>query len=165
MKILKFNEFSGEPLDEREMQPMSPVMKKSLDELGKLFKTEDDIIKAIEKLGYKRHSMKHRSSEYAFRNPEDPERTYITYTDGSVRLMNTSVSWYTKQPKTNMGRVSMQILPTLRDRLLLILRVILKKNEIYQAWLKSADNLKSDDPVGDFLHKKRGYIAGKKYKL
>ena len=152
--------------------PMTTRLKNSLERIGKSFKTDEDIIKAIEALGFEREPLKanSQSAEYIFRyakNDEGEPYKYITYKNGYVRS-SMPQGWWAKKHSLNPGKphttpISNQLIPTARERLLLVLRRALKKSDLYQMWIKT--NLTSDDPVAEFIEKKRGVIAGKKYGL
>jgi hypothetical protein len=176
MNFLDFNGFINESIDEsdrrsvRAKSPMTPTLKKSLDRIGKSFQTDEDIVKAIELLGFKREPLKPNSNgaEYIFvydRDPDGLESRYITYENGYVRAIIPKGSWGRRYSKGthNMTPISDQYIPTTRERLLLVFRRALKKSDLYQMWAKT--ELSSDDPVAEFFEKKKGALLGKKYGL
>ena len=173
MNFLDFDEYINES-ERRSVaakSPMTPVLKKSLERIGKGFQTDEDIVKAIELLGFKREPLKPNSNgaEYIFVYGKDPETglesRYITYDNGYVRAIIPKGSWGRRFSKDthNMTPISDQYIPTKRERLLLVFRRALKKSDLYQMWLKT--NLTSDDPIAEFFEKKRGTLMGRKYGL
>lgn len=176
MNFLDFDRFINESEDEEEKRrsvaaksPMTPVLKKSLERIGKAFQTDEDIVKAIELLGFKREPLKPNSNgaEYIFVYDKDPETghtsRYITYDSGYVRSIAPKGAWARRFSKFTHSStpVSDQYIPTKRERLLLVFRRALKKSDFYQMWLKT--NLTSDDPIAEFFEKKKGALMGRKY--
>jgi hypothetical protein len=171
-----YDEFLNESREERGSvaggNPMTKRLKNSLERIGKNFKTDEDIIKAIEALGFEREPLKPNSqtAEYIFRyakNDEGAPYKYITYKNGYVRS-SMPQGWWSKSHSSEPNKphttpISNQVIPTTRERLLLVLRRALKRSDIYQVWIKT--NLTSDDPVAEFFEKKRGTLAGMKYGL
>jgi len=143
MEFLSYDQFLNENEEKprrsvRAKSPMTPILKKSLDRIGKSFKFVYDTDLDTGK--------KYR---------------YITYENGYVRAEMPGGHWKIKG--YNQTPISDQYIPTTRERLLLVLRRALKKNDLYQLWSKA--NLKSDDPVSEFFKKFKGTLAGRKYGL
>jgi hypothetical protein len=172
MEFLSYDQFLNENEEKprrsvRAKSPMTPILKKSLDRIGKSFKSDEEIVKAIEKLGFVREPLKPNSNgaEYIFVYDTDLDTgkkyRYITYENGYVRAEMPGGHWKIKG--YNQTPISDQYIPTTRERLLLVLRRALKKNDLYQLWSKA--NLKSDDPVSEFFKKFKGTLAGRKYGL
>lgn len=171
MNFLGFREFLNE--SERRTvagkSPMTPTLRKSLDRIGKSFKSDEEIVNAIELLGFERESVKPNSgsAEYIFVYAKDPSTgeayKYITYSSGYVRAIMPKGSWGRRMgfhTAPNMTPVSDQYIPTTRDRLLLVLRRALKKSDLYK--MCKIDQT-SDDPVAEFFEKRRGVLLGKKF--
>jgi hypothetical protein len=174
MNFLAFKEFINESdrKSVRKKSPMTPTLRKSLDRIGKSFKSDKEIVNAIELLGFSRESVKPNSgsAEYIFVYSKDPVTgeayKYITYSSGYVRAIMPKGSWgrsMATDTTPNMAPISNQYIPTTRDRLLLVLRRALKKSELYKMWIKT--DLTSEDPIAEFFEKKRGTLLGKKYGL
>ena len=174
MNFLGFNDFINESeFEERrsvaKKSPMTDRLKNSLERIGKSFKTDEDIVKAIESLGWEREMTKPNSSsaEYIFVKSRDSETgetsRYITYSSGYVRAVLPKSGWGRRFSKGthNMTPISDQYIPTTRERLLLVLRRALKETDLYKMWIKT--NTNSDDPVAEFLEKKRGTLLGRKF--
>jgi len=178
--IYSYDEFLNEAQEERRSvatgSPMTPQLKKSLETIGSGFKSEEDIVKAIEALGFVREPLKANSqtAEYIFKYGKDPESgedyKYITYKNGYVRAVMPQGSWSrrhsSKPTKPNITPISNQLIPTTRERLLLVFRRALKTSNLYgmyKAWQK--ENPSSKNPVEEFLEKKRGTITGMKFGL
>jgi len=176
--IYSYDEFLNEAEGERRSvasgSPMTPQLKKSLEEIGSGFKSEEDIVKAIEALGFVREPLKDnsQSAEYIFKYAKDPKSgedyKYITYSNGYVRAIMPQGSFSrrhsSKPTQPNMAPISDQLIPTTRERLLLVLRRALKRSNLYgmyKAWKK--ENPSSKNPVVEFLEKKRGTITGMKF--
>jgi hypothetical protein len=173
--IYSYDEFLNEAQEERRSvasgSPMTPQLKKSLEEIGRGLKSEEDIIKAIEALGFVREPLKanSQSAEYIFKYAKDLESgedyKYITYSNGYVRAIMPQGSFsrrHSRQP--NRAPISDQLIPTTRERLLLVLRRALKRSSLYgmyKTWKK--ENPTSKNPVVEFLEKKRGTITGMKF--
>jgi hypothetical protein len=175
MNFLDYNEFVNESKYDFERRsvakgsPMTAILKKSLERLGKSFKTDKDIVNAIEMLGFERESLKSNSSsaEYVFIKGRDKESgelsRYVTYSSGYVRAILPKSEWGRRHTNTthNMTPVTDQFIPTPRERLLLVLRIALKNSDLYREWSKLSKS--SDISVEEFLEKKRGSLLGKKF--
>lgn len=173
MEFLNYDEFVNES-DRRSVaqgSPMTPTLKKSLERIGKSFKSDEDIVNAIELLGFERENLDPRSTsaEYSFIKGRDSETgqpsKYVTYSSGYVRAIMPKGFWGRRFSPTgyNMTPISDQLIPTTRDRLLLVFRRALKESDLYKMWIKT--NPTSDDPIAEFFEKKRGTLLGKKFGL
>lgn len=174
MNFLAFKEFLNESnrRSVAKRSPMTTTLRKSLDRIGKSFKSDEEIVNAIELLGFERESVKpySGSAEYIFVYAEDPATgeayKYITYSSGYVRAVMPKGSWgrsMSTNTQPNMAPISDQYIPTTRDRLLLVLRRALKKSDLYKIWIKTNPTL--DDPIAEFFEKRRGALLGKKFGL
>jgi len=169
--IYSYDEFLIEKRSVAASSPMTPQLKKSLEEIGSGFKSEEDIVRAIEALGFVREPLKANSqtAEYIFKYGKDPvsgeDYKYITYSNGYVRAIMPKRFRFTGSPSSKyMAPISDQLIPTSRERLLLVLRRALKKSDLYgmyKTWKK--ENPSSKNPLAEFLEKKRGTITGRKF--
>jgi hypothetical protein len=165
-KFLSFDNFTLNENEVNEME-MSPRIKKSLERIGKPFKTDQEIVDAIVKMGYIQTNKRNRTAEYTFYDPKSGNE-YATYSTGYVRAIMEPSGWakrFMKATQKNMTPITRFMIPTTRERLLVVLRRVLKQSDLYHMWKKSAPKMDSDDPVGDFFQVKRGAIIGKKYGL
>jgi hypothetical protein len=176
MNFLDYNEFVNESKYDFERRsvaqgsPMTPALTKSLSRLGKSFKSDKDIIKVIELLGFRREPLKPNSTsaEYIFVKDRDENLgplKYITYSSGYVRAEYRSYFMGRLRGGNNVDQtpVSDQFIPTTRDRLLLVLRRALKQSELYPQWLKMSKS--SDISVEEFIEKKKPYLISKRFGL
>lgn len=151
--IKSFVDFVDESNDNEDM-PTAALLK-SLEDLGKGFKDEEDIVKAITALGFERKkSGLERTADYVFVDPTGNEKKYISYDRGYVKYNEKSKSW-----RGGDVKVIFCILHDVKDRLLLILRRALKTTYLYNDWKKSKKTAK------DFIESKRGTLTGRRFGL
>jgi hypothetical protein len=161
MKRIKlYEEFTNENVLRKQV---NPTLGKSLEDLGKGFQTDEEIVDAICSLGFQRiQTGKERSADYAFSDPEEKYKRYISYTTGYVRIFSHGSGWFGKpaapgEERIAKGPMSKDILRTSRERLLFILRRALKTVDLYHRWKKSKTDVKT------FLETKGGYLNGRKF--
>jgi hypothetical protein len=144
--------------DEFLNEAASPTLRKSLDKLD-VFDDEEEIIQAIIDSGFEQKKPNWKvSCDYAFLNPTT-EKEYRSYTTGTVRAIWEPSKYSNKT--VWVTRVTRDILPDTKDRLLLILRLALKKSlgNLYDKFIHSNQNIK------EFLHSHRGMLGVRKFGL
>jgi hypothetical protein len=154
-----FDEFINEDdTDESSyLRKPSPVLLKSLESIGKGFDSDREIIEAIERLGFKKSRKRiTSSSDFSFDDPDREAARYNSYTNGTVRYETDEKRWI-GQKNRYLTPITRFKLETSRLRLLLILRAVLKKKDLYKNWKKSGGTVK------EFLHSIRGSLAGKEF--
>ena len=153
--IKNFEDFLNEA--ERNTEP-TPDLIKSLSELGKGFENEEEIVKAITTLGFERKKTGlERTADYVFVDPDGNNKKYISFDSGYVRYNEDGTSWRGGGKVTTRTPVSRALLPDVKDRLLLILRLALKNTGLYNEFKKSKKTAK------DFIETKRGSLIGKRF--
>jgi hypothetical protein len=141
------------------LKEITPSERKSLDLLGKDLET-DEIPKMIQKFGFEQVPVKKGSSsaDHAFYDPVSKLR-YTSNDSGYVRYYDpTATLWRTGEPVTTKTPISKYKLD-LRDRLLVILRRVMKIKGFYGSWMKSKLTVK------DFVVDHRGELLGKKFNV
>lgn len=158
MKHVKlFEEFSksvNEYLDEPSLQLL-----KSLHLLGKDFKSDEEIVKAIEDHGFKRiEKTRTTATDYWFDDPKSGSK-YVSYKSGTVRNISKGSGRFTKNNMI-ITPITRSKLETPRLRLLLILRRAMKSDGSYKDWQE-----KNKMSMSDFKYKSsyRGTYLGKNY--
>jgi hypothetical protein len=155
MKHVKLFEEFSELLEMK--SDITPVLRKSLDDLGKGFENEEEIVEAILKLGFQKTSSKR--SDYIFIDP-DRKVKYSSTKAGYVRYYDPNATyWADGEPITTKTPIHSSIIPSSKDRLLLILRRAMKVSDLYKSWKKT--NL----TVKEFLEKSRGTLAAKRFRI
>jgi hypothetical protein len=113
---------------------MSPVLKRDLAKLGEGFANEDEIAMYIEKLGLKRYIPRYsKTSDWMFQDPETKYK-FVSYTTGEVRSISPTTKGYFGGFTKSVSRMTRNLIPTTRDRLLMILRRTMKAKGIYTLW-------------------------------
>jgi hypothetical protein len=127
---------------------------------GEIFDaTEEDIVNAIVKLGFKKSSRRTKTGDYVFENPEN-STFYTSTTNGYVRYTDpTATYWRTGEPITTKTPISKYIFPDAKDRLLIILRLIMKKQGLWKTW----KNKKLS--AGEFFHQYRGLVTSRNFDI
>jgi hypothetical protein len=144
--------------------PISPVLRRSLDKVGKNLKTNQDIINRIKEFGFEeiRPVKKSNAVDHIFKDPYTKMTClYKSYTNGTVRTHAAGMGMFTRGSE-NVGRTTRSYLPDERDRLLFILRIAIKSAlDQYPGFYKQFMDGSLD--IDQFLHQKRGTIKGKEF--
>jgi hypothetical protein len=158
-KIENFEGFLNEGFTNIHDTAPAPKLLKSLAELEKGFENEEEIIKAITALGFERKkSGLEITADYVFQDPNGDEKKYISYTTGYVRYNEKYTGWRGEENITRTP-ISRSLLPDVKDRLLLILRIALKSLNLYNDFKKSHKTTK------EFIESKRVMLSGRKFGL
>jgi hypothetical protein len=162
--ILNEDENPGHPEMTSTQHPISPVLRRSLDKVGKNLKSNQDIINRIKEFGFEeiRPVKKSNAVDHIFKDPyKEMACLYKSYTNGTVRTHEAGMGMFTRG-SVNIGRMTRSYLPDERDRLLLILRFAIKSAlGQYPGFYKQFMDGSLD--LDQFLHQKRGTIKGKEF--
>lgn len=143
-----------------EMEELKPYLKGQLEAISKGM-TEAEMVKAIELCGFERKtSGLERTAEYVFTDPSRKEDKfeYRVYDTGYVRQISYGTTRYSGgKDIPRKGPTTKSLLPTTLLRLALVLRIAMKRADIYSDWKKSKLSAK------EYLLKKRGSLTGKKW--
>jgi hypothetical protein len=146
----------------------SPLTDSDLIQMREGWKNNEDIADQISLLGFQHiRDVKSKTADYVFLNTlvnSEFPRYYISYTTGYVRSVTKTRRWFNhKRIDPTMTPINRELFSDQRDRLLIILRNVLKKVKysgdvsFFEAWKKTQLNLP------DFLQEYRGKIIGNKF--
>ena len=149
---------------------VNPNLRKTLNTLKIGFKSDEEIVDAIEKFGFERQKTGlERTSDYRFIDDSNPRdrKIYISYDTGYIRVNSKSGSPFTA-PRDKQGNIKKDafgnsmhgvakgpitkaILDSPTDRLAFILRRAMKQAGHYNEWLKANKHIDEKTTLSKFM--------------